>query len=39
MSHGRLGISEAAVGVHCGMVEWVKHSALTWYGHVMRMSE
>ncbi len=34
--HGRFGVSEAAVGMDCGFVEWVKQSTLRWYGHVMR---
>ncbi len=37
--HLRFGMSEAAVGMDCGMVEWVKRSTLIWYGHVMRMNE
>ncbi len=32
-------MSEAAVGMDCGVVEWVKRSTLRWYGHVMRMNE
>ncbi len=32
-------MSESAVGMNCGVVEWVKRSALRWYGHVMRMNE
>ncbi len=30
---------ETAVGMNCGVVEWVKRSTLRWYGHVMRMNE
>ena len=33
------GMTERAVGVNCGVVEWVKRSALRWYGHVRRMPE
>ena len=32
-------MSEAAVGVNCGVAEWVKHGTMRWYGHVMRMNE
>ncbi len=32
-------MSESAVGMDCGVVEWVKRSALRWYGLVMRMNE
>ncbi len=35
----RFGMSESAVGMDCGVVEWVKRSTLRWYGHVMRMNE
>ncbi len=35
----RFGMSEAAVGVECGVVEWVKRSTLRWYDHIMRMNE
>ncbi len=38
-TYGRFGMSESAVGMDCGVVEWVKQSALIWYGHVMRMNE
>ncbi len=30
-------MSEAAVGVECGVVEWVKRSTLRWYGHVLTL--
>ena len=33
------GMTEKAVGVNCGVVEWAKRSALRWYGHVRRMPE
>ena len=33
------GMSEKAMGVNCGVVEWVKRSALRWYGHIRRMPE
>ena len=33
------GMNENAVGMDCGVVEWVKRSSLRWYGHVRRMSE
>ncbi len=32
-------MSETAVGMDCGVVEWVKRNTLRWYGHVMRMNE
>ncbi len=32
-------MSETAVGMDCGMVEWVKRNTLRWYEHVMRMNE
>ncbi len=35
----RFGMSETAVGMDCGVVEWVKRSTLRWYGHVKRMNE
>ncbi len=38
-TYGRFGMSEAAAGVECGVVEWVKRNTLRWYGLVMRMSE
>ncbi len=38
-TNGRFGVSEAAVGMDCGVVECVKRSTLRWYGHVMRMNE
>ncbi len=28
----RFGMSETAVGMDCGVVEWVKRSTLRWYG-------
>ncbi len=31
----RFDMSESAVGMDCGVVEWVKRSTLRWYGHVM----
>ncbi len=37
--YGRFGMSEATVGMDCGVVEWVKRSTLRWYGLVMRMNE
>ncbi len=37
--HGRFGMSEAATGVECGVVEWVKRSTLKWKGHVMKKNE
>ncbi len=33
--YGRFGMSEATVGMDCGVVEWVKQSTLRWYGHVI----
>ncbi len=36
--YGRFGMSKAAVGMDCEVVEWVKQSTLRWYGHVMRMN-
>ncbi len=38
-TYGRFGMSETAVGMNCGVVEWVKRSTLRWYRHVMRMNE
>ncbi len=38
-TYWRFGMSEAAVGVDCGVVEWVKRSTLRWYGHKMKMNE
>ena len=38
-TYGRSGMRETAVGMDCGVVEWVKRSTLRWYGHVMRMNE
>ncbi len=38
-TYGRFGMSESAVEMDCGVVEWVKRSTLRWYGHVMRMNE
>ncbi len=32
-------MSEAAMGMDCGVAEWVKQSPLKWYGHVIRMNE
>ncbi len=32
-------MSETAVGMDFGVVDWVQRSMLRWYGHVMRMSE
>ena len=32
-------MTEKACGVKCGVLEWVKRSALRWYGHVRRMKE
>ncbi len=32
-------MSETAVRMDRGVVEWVKRSTLRWYGHVMRMNE
>ncbi len=37
--YGRFGMSETAVGMDCGEVEWVKRSTLRWYGHKMTMNE
>ncbi len=31
----RFSMSETAVEMDCGLVEWVKQSTLRWYGHVM----
>ncbi len=28
--YGRFGMSESAVGMDCGVVEWVKRSTLRW---------
>ncbi len=38
-TYGKFGMSKSAVGMDCGVVEWVKQSTLRWYGHVMRMNE
>ncbi len=38
-TYGRFGMSETAVGMDYGVIEWVKRSTLRWYGHVMRMNE
>ncbi len=38
-TYGRFGMSESAVRLDCGVVEWVKQSTLRWYGHVMRTNE
>ncbi len=38
-TYRRFGMNETAVGMDCGVVEWVKRSTLRWYGHVMRMNE
>ncbi len=38
-TYGKFGMSEAAVGMDCGVVKWVKRRTLWWYGHVMRMNE
>ena len=35
----RFGMEEGALGVRCGVVEWVKRNSLRWYGHVRRMTE
>lgn len=32
-------MSEAAVGVDHGVVEWVKNGTLRWYEHVMGVNE
>ncbi len=32
-------MSDSAVGMDCGVVEWVKRSTLRWYEHAMRMNE
>ncbi len=37
--YGRFGMSKAAVGMDCGVIDWVKQSTLRWYGNVMRMNE
>ena len=37
--YGCLGIAEGAVGVNCGVIEWVKRNTMRWYGHVQRMPE
>lgn len=39
VTYGRFGMSETAVGMECGVVEWVKRKTLRWYGHVRRMNE
>ncbi len=31
-TYGRVGMSESAVGMDCGVAEWVKQSALRWCG-------
>ncbi len=36
--YGRFGMSETAVGMDCGVVEWVKQSTLRWYENVTRMN-
>lgn len=33
------GMEEQALGIDCGVVEWIKRSTLRWYGHVQRMDE
>ncbi len=38
-TYGRFGMSITAVGMDCGVVEWVKRSTLRWYRHMMRMNE
>lgn len=35
----RLGMDVIAGGADCGVVEWVKHYVLKWFGHVMRINE
>ncbi len=37
--YGRFGMSETAVGMDCGVVDWVNRSTLKWYGLVTRMNE
>ncbi len=37
-TYEKFGMSGAAVGMGCGVVEWVKQSTLRWCGHVMRMN-
>ncbi len=38
-TYGRFGMSETAVGMDYGVVEWVNRSTLRCYGHLMRMNE
>ena len=33
------GMSSTAEGVDCGVIEWVKHGTVRWYGYVMRINE
>ncbi|MCP5003018.1 MAG: hypothetical protein GY941_03575 [Planctomycetes bacterium] len=33
----RCGMGTRAIGIECGVVEWVKRSTLRWFGHVERM--
>ncbi len=33
----KYGMSACAIGVNCGVVEWVKRNILKWFNHVERM--
>ncbi len=37
--YGRFGMNETALGMDCGVVEWVKRRTLRCYGHVMKINE
>ena len=37
--YASFGMEEQAVGIDCGVAEWIKRSTLRWYGHVQRMDE
>ncbi len=36
-TYGRFGMSEAAVGMDCRVVEWVKRSTLRWFGSLCEL--
>ncbi len=38
-TYGRFSMSKTALGMDCGVVEWVKRNTLRWYGHVMKRNE
>lgn len=37
VEYERLGVGLTVKGMDCGVVEWVKHCTLQWFGHIMRM--